>query len=66
MTAGTTNTMGVEVINDMGIAGGHAYSLLDVYEIKYQNNIIKLLKLRNPWGDKEWMGRWSDNSEEWE
>ena len=31
MTAGTANVTGSEVINDMGIAGGHAYSLLSAY-----------------------------------
>jgi len=24
-----------------------------------------LLKLRNPWGHKEWMGDWSDKSSKW-
>ena len=26
---------------------------------------IKLVKLRNPWGDTEWVGDWSDNSDLW-
>ena len=25
----------------------------------------KLVKLRNPWGQGEWKGRWSDGSPEW-
>ena len=33
MTCGTLNSAGSEVLNDMGIAGGHAYSLLAGYEI---------------------------------
>lgn len=44
-----------------GISEGHAYSIMDAKEIKGQ----RLLKLRNPWGKKEWTGRWSDGSPEW-
>lgn len=33
-----------------GIAEGHAYSLLSVYDI----DGVKLLKIRNPWGAFEW------------
>jgi len=34
---------------------------MDAVEIKGH----RLLKLRNPWGKKEWDGRWSDGSSEW-
>lgn len=44
-----------------GIAEGHAYSIMDAKEIKGE----RLLKLRNPWGKKEWTGKWSDGSSEW-
>jgi hypothetical protein len=37
----------------MGIVQGHAYSVLDVFEL----DGVKLLQLRNPWGDEvEWRG----------
>lgn len=44
-----------------GISEGHAYSIMDAREVNGQ----RLLKLRNPWGRKEWTGRWSDGSSEW-
>jgi len=48
-----------EMVN--GIVQGHAYALLDMREI----GDIKLIKLRNPWGEGEWEGDWGDNSDKW-
>ncbi|KAJ9642618.1 hypothetical protein H2204_002266 [Knufia peltigerae] len=45
-----------------GISEGHAYSIMDAREVKGE----RLLKLRNPWGKKEWTGKWSDGSSEWD
>lgn len=33
--------------------------------IKYDYGKVKLVRIRNPWGFREWMGDWSDNSEQW-
>ncbi|KAJ9603751.1 hypothetical protein H2200_011937 [Cladophialophora chaetospira] len=44
-----------------GIVSQHAYAVLDVYEGHGQ----RLVKIRNPWGRKEWTGAWSDGSKEW-
>merc|ERR1712217_344856 len=48
-----------------GICDGHAYSVLGTVEVPYGNGFEKLIKLRNPWGDTEWKGRYSDNSSAW-
>lgn len=45
----------------------HAYSLNDIMEFDDPFNKgekVRLLRLRNPWGKSEWLGAWSDNSEE--
>lgn len=44
-----------------GILSQHAYAVLDTYEGHGQ----RLVKIRNPWGRKEWTGAWSDGSKEW-
>lgn len=44
-----------------GIVPGHAYSVIACKE--YNN--IRLLKVRNPWGQFEWEGAWSDKSNKW-
>lgn len=39
----------------------HAYSVLAAVEFRGK----RFLKIRNPWGNSEWTGRWSDGSKEW-
>ena len=46
--------------------GGHAYTLLDAFELyKDGQPQEKLLKIRNPWGSEYFSGSWSDASELW-
>lgn len=49
-----------------GILSRHAYGLLDVFEITSKKNgeLFKLMRIRNPWGKTEWVGDWSDTSDE--
>jgi hypothetical protein len=50
----------------LGLVASHAYSLVSVHEVKAgDGEKVKLVKLRNPWGDKEWKGKWSDESTVW-
>ncbi|XP_063039784.1 calpain-3 [Engraulis encrasicolus] len=51
-----------------GLVKGHAYSVTAVEECKQaqqKENKVRLVRLRNPWGQVEWNGPWSDNSKEW-
>jgi hypothetical protein len=52
---------GGQDIKVQGLIGDHAYSVLRAVECNGKKFII----LRNPWGDSEWTGRWSDGSKEW-
>lgn len=51
----------------MGLINDHAYSLLGAYTIKLKNGSTeRLLYVRNPWGSKEWSGKWSDKDPDWD
>ena len=52
-----------------GIMSGHAYGIIDVFEIPNEQLVRerkthRLLRVRNPWGQGEWQGKWSDSSVE--
>lgn len=60
-----------------GLVVGHAYTIVKAIEIvgdklrdfkePTQNDSIKLLKVRNPWGDKnQWSGDYGKNSSKWD
>ncbi|XP_074005711.1 calpain-3 isoform X5 [Numenius arquata] len=48
-----------------GLVKGHAYSVTAVEETTFKGKKLRLVRLRNPWGQVEWNGPWSDKSEEW-
>ena len=48
-----------------GLHTFHAYSLIQAAVVNSNGQNIQLVKLRNPWGQGEWKGDWSDNSPLW-
>ena len=48
------------------IVSSHVYAVISVHEITRKGEKVKLLKLRNPHGQHEWTGDWSDRSELWD
>ena len=46
-----------------GIEPEHSYSIIQVK--KWKEKGYYLIRLRNPWGDDEFKGDWSDKSEKW-
>ena len=51
------------LFENAGLVSSHAYTLMNLYELKEEG--LKLVKLRNPWGEKEFIGDWSDKSSKW-
>ncbi|KAK3097257.1 hypothetical protein FSP39_008136 [Pinctada imbricata] len=49
-----------------GMVSNHSYVITGVEEIPFKSGTAKLIRVRNPWGDTEWNGAWSDGGEEWE
>uniref|UniRef100_A0A671V1W8 Calpain-1 catalytic subunit n=1 Tax=Sparus aurata TaxID=8175 RepID=A0A671V1W8_SPAAU len=61
-----SNTSDMEAVTFKKLVKGHAYSVTGVEEVVYRGNLTKLVRIRNPWGEVEWTGAWSDNSREWD
>ena len=49
----------------MGLIDSHAYSLISAHKVWAGAHQVHLLKIRNPWGLREWQGDWSDHSTKW-
>lgn len=43
-----------------GMVSNHSYVVTGVEEVQYLESTAKLIRVRNPWGDTEWEGAWSD------
>ncbi|XP_029463491.1 calpain-6 isoform X2 [Rhinatrema bivittatum] len=63
----------LEAVTELGLVKGHAYSVTAVRKVRLgrrsfcPSKVEKLfmIRMRNPWGKREWRGAWSDGSEEW-
>ena len=65
MTAGTSSDIYNLNLDGVGLSPGHAYTVLGVMEIQTANGIEKVVRLRNPYGNGEFNGDWSDYSKKW-
>ncbi|RXM93222.1 Calpain-5 [Acipenser ruthenus] len=63
-----TTSADMEARLDCGLVKGHAYAVTDVRKVRLGHGLLSYLKseklfmirMRNPWGEKEWNGPWSD------
>ena len=65
MTAGTSGDVSNLDLEEVGLSPGHAYSFLNIYKVDTGTVIERVVKLRNPWGNGEYNGAWSDSSKKW-
>uniref|UniRef100_A0A8C5Q953 Calpain-9 n=1 Tax=Leptobrachium leishanense TaxID=445787 RepID=A0A8C5Q953_9ANUR len=61
----TANSSESEAKTPQGLVKGHAYSITGCDTVTYRGQKVNLVRARNPWGQVEWNGAWSDNSSEW-
>ncbi|KAL3989271.1 Calpain-5 [Acanthocheilonema viteae] len=73
----TKNKEEIEETLECGLVKGHAYAITAVRFVEVNAKSCSFLffttvgrqmmiRLQNPWGEKEWNGPWSDGSQEWE
>ncbi|XP_007236094.3 calpain-8 [Astyanax mexicanus] len=60
------NSYESEAMTRQKLVKGHAYSLTAAVEVHVSGRPVQLVRLRNPWGQVEWTGAWSDDSKEWD
>ncbi|XP_077427984.1 calpain-2 catalytic subunit-like [Vanacampus margaritifer] len=61
-----TSAADSEAVTRQKLVKGHAYSLTGAVEVNFRGRPEKLVRVRNPWGQVEWTGAWSDGSSEWD
>ncbi|KAM5238844.1 calpain-8 [Ctenodactylus gundi] len=55
-----------EAITRQKLVKSHAYSVTGVEEVDFRGRPERLIRLRNPWGEVEWSGAWSDDAPQWD
>ncbi|XP_028623578.1 calpain-9 isoform X3 [Grammomys surdaster] len=56
----TLNASESEARTPFGLIKGHAYTVTGLDQVNFHGQRIKLIRVRNPWGQVEWNGPWSD------
>ncbi|XP_055763368.1 calpain-1 catalytic subunit-like isoform X2 [Salvelinus fontinalis] len=61
-----TSAFDMEAVTFKKLVKGHAYSVTGQKQVDFRGRMERLIRIRNPWGQVEWTGAWSDNSSEWD
>ncbi|MEQ2197785.1 hypothetical protein XENOCAPTIV_003256 [Xenoophorus captivus] len=56
-----TTAFDMEAITFKKLVKGHAYSVTGLRQVEIRGRQERLIRIRNPWGQVEWTGAWSDS-----
>uniref|UniRef100_A0A7N6ATL7 Calpain catalytic domain-containing protein n=1 Tax=Anabas testudineus TaxID=64144 RepID=A0A7N6ATL7_ANATE len=56
----------MEAMTRQKLVKGHAYSITAAEQVHHLGSLVDLVRIRNPWGQVEWTGAWSDDSKDWD
>ncbi|XP_070839561.1 calpain-1 catalytic subunit-like [Chaetodon trifascialis] len=56
---------GKQIFEQLGVVDGHAFAVTKVKRVESEGTSVNLVRIWNPWGEKEWSGDWSDKSDLW-
>ncbi|XP_069810629.1 calpain-8-like [Dendropsophus ebraccatus] len=54
-----------EANESKNLISDHAYSITSYATVPFRDEYVRLIQVRNPWGQTEWTGDWSDSSPLW-
>ncbi|XP_016051547.1 PREDICTED: calpain-9 isoform X2 [Miniopterus natalensis] len=54
------NSAESEARTPFGLIKGHAYTVTGIDQVDFRGQKTELIRVRNPWGQVEWNGSWSD------
>uniref|UniRef100_A0A8C9NN27 Calpain-2 catalytic subunit n=1 Tax=Serinus canaria TaxID=9135 RepID=A0A8C9NN27_SERCA len=60
-----TSAAETEAVTSQKLVKGHAYSVTGAEQVNFRGTVQKLIRIRNPWGEVEWTGKWNDNCPNW-
>ena len=52
-------------LNSCGTVNKHAYVIVSVFELKWNNHTDRMLLMRNPWGVASYNMSWNGNDTRW-
>ena len=65
MAAGTHGATNYLDLDEVGLISGHGYTVIKPLVIEVGKEKIKLVQLKNPWGDREYIGECSKKNKRW-